>query len=282
MKLSTKSSNGKKMPYQTADVDFCVKAADVSDDGVFEGLASPFFGEPDGAGDIVISGAYKDTLLIGGRNGNGIAMLYQHQYDKPIGVWERMEEIEDGLYVRGRLNLEVQLARETYSLMKMGALKGLSIGFELPKLPNGDIDPDSYERVYDKKNDRWVTYLKKINLWEVSVVTFPCATNAVISDVKSLHECKTEREFENALRDSGLSKSKAQYVVSLIKPALRDSDGGNGKSMESETQANGMAELLMRLQSRNKEDVQGKAGTNTDEDVASKLLNALRQRKTAL
>ena len=231
---------------------FSVKQEDISDDGTFVGKASPFWGEPDSYGDIIVPGAYTETIQNGGRNGTGIAFLNQHHHDEPIGIWESIEEKEDGLYVKGRFNLDVQLAKERYSLLKMGALKGLSIGFDLPKLENGDIDPASFDIVYDKKLDMRITYYKKLVLWEISLVTFPAAISAQITTVKDFKNCITERDWEQVLRESGLSKAQAQYIVKLIKPSLRESKANMDGDNVTVNKTDDMNELLNGLKTLNK------------------------------
>ena len=92
----------------------------------FEGYAS-LFGVPDGAGDVVAPGAFATSLRK--RPAREVRMLYQHFAHEPIGVWETIREDGKGLYVRGRLTLDVVRAREVRALIADGALDGLSIGF---------------------------------------------------------------------------------------------------------------------------------------------------------
>lgn len=139
----------------------------VSPDGTFEGYAS-LFGVPDQGGDVVMPGAFRETLL--SRGASGIRMLFQHDPGQPIGVWEDIREDSRGLFVRGRLVTDVVRAREVLSLMRGGALDGLSIGFRTLK---GYRDPRS-----------GVRRLLKIDLWEISVVTFPMLSGARVSAVK--------------------------------------------------------------------------------------------------
>ncbi|MBL8235387.1 MAG: HK97 family phage prohead protease, partial [Bryobacterales bacterium] len=96
----------------------------------FEGYAS-LFGREDLSRDIVIPGAFKESLAR--RGPRGIRMLFQHDPAEPIGVWEQIEEDRKGLFARGRLMRDVARAREVLSLMKAGALDGLSIGFKAEK-----------------------------------------------------------------------------------------------------------------------------------------------------
>src|SRR6476646_9846116 len=104
-------------------------------DGTVEGYAS-LFGEIDQARDMMMRGAFAETLAA--RNIRRVPMLFQHDPSEPIGVWMELREDHRGLFARGRLIPEVARARELLSLLRAGALDGLSIGFRTVK---GNIDP---------------------------------------------------------------------------------------------------------------------------------------------
>jgi len=191
------------------DIPFEVKEVD-EQTGIFKGYGSTFGGKPDSYNDVIVNGAFSETLANGGRNGFGVAMLWQHKTDSPIGSWIELSEDKKGLPVTGKLTKGVQLADESLLLMKDKAIRGLSIGYDVPK--------DGYE--YDDKTG--IRYLKKINLWEISLVTFPANTRAQITTVKAIEDAKTERELETALRDAGLSQKQALIMVSRCKPYLRE------------------------------------------------------------
>ena len=95
-------------------------------DGTVEGYAS-LFGEIDQARDVVLRGAFADTLRT--RGVRRIPMLFQHDPAEPVGVWLELREDARGLYARGRLIPDVTRARELLSLLRAGAVDGLSIGF---------------------------------------------------------------------------------------------------------------------------------------------------------
>ena len=97
-------------------------------------------------------------------------MLYQHDPNQPIGVWEEIREDGRGLYVKGRLTTGVARAREVLSLMRAGALDGLSIGY----------------RTVRGRTDRktGIRQLIEVDLWEISVVTFPMLPEARVEAVK--------------------------------------------------------------------------------------------------
>jgi HK97 family phage prohead protease len=172
----------------------------VSADGVFEGYASLFEREDLGH-DVVMPGAFRDTLAA--RGPAGVRMLFQHNPAEPIGVWERLFEDARGLFAQGRLLLDVARAREVFSLMRAGAIDGLSIGFKALR-----ARPD---RV------RGIRRLEKIDLWEISIVTFPMLPEARVAALKSrpfAARLPTEREFERWLtRDAGLKRSEARAVM---------------------------------------------------------------------
>ena len=143
------------------------RISSLSPDGSFEGYAS-LFGTVDMGQDVVMPGAFAESLLK--RGPSGIKMLWQHQASQPIGSWQSVAEDGRGLKVKGRLNLNVSRAREILALMRDGALDGLSIGFKTEK------------SVRDKMTN--VRRLTKLDLWEISVVTFPMLPEARISAVK--------------------------------------------------------------------------------------------------
>jgi HK97 family phage prohead protease len=194
--------------------------SDIQDSGTFTGYGSTFGGKPDSYGDIIAPGAFSESIAKNGRGGMGIAMLYQHDHSQPIGIWKTVAQDSKGLIMEGQLALKTQRGAETYELMKMGALKGLSIGFDMPRDPTtGKIADDAIE-INEKRRTQ---LLKRINLWEVSPVTFAANTRARVTGVKSFEDAKTVREMEKLLRESGHSKSEAVYLASLFKSGLRES-----------------------------------------------------------
>ena len=167
--------------------------------GTFEGYAS-LFHRHDTGNDIVLPGAFRDSLKA--RGVRGIKMLFQHDANQPIGIWQSIKEDARGLYVKGRLMAEVARAQEVLSLMRAGALDGLSIGF----------------RAVKGRRDRatGLRRLEQVDLWEISVVTFPMHPDARVASVKSrpfVEAVPTERSFERWLtRDAGLTRSEARAI----------------------------------------------------------------------
>lgn len=188
------------MALKHLDTAFQIKA--VGDDGVFSGYGS-VFNVVDAYKEIVVPGAFSESL-----KNRQPAMLWQHRSAEPIGIYTSVKEDSVGLHVEGKLALKTSRGAEAYELLKMGALNGLSIGFV--------VRDESYDRVTG------INTLKKVDLWEVSPVTFPANDAARITEVKSLEDLKTLADCETFLREAGgFSKSQALALVARIKAASR-------------------------------------------------------------
>lgn len=145
-----------------------LQPARIAPDGLFEGYAS-LFRIADLGKDVVEPGAFRESLAR--RGASGIKLLWQHDPAEPLGRWLSLIEDGRGLFVRGRLSLAVGRAREVLALMREGAIDGLSIGFRAEK---ARTEPRTGLR-----------RLERIDLWEISIVTFPLLPQARISAVKS-------------------------------------------------------------------------------------------------
>ena len=155
-------------------------------DGSVEGYAS-LFGEIDASRDMVMRGAFADTLKL--RSLRRIPMLFQHDPAEPVGIWLELREDAHGLYARGRLIPDVARGRELISLIRQGAIDGLSIGFRTVK---GRIDPKTRIRK-----------LEALDLWEISIVTFPLLAGARVRAVKAASAPPRSRARAHAEREWG-------------------------------------------------------------------------------
>jgi HK97 family phage prohead protease len=157
----------------------------VEADGTFAGYAS-LFGLTDLGRDMVMPGAFRASLAK--RGPSGVKMLFQHDPNTPIGVWLDIREDGEGLFVKGRLTTDVGRAREVLSLMRAGALDGLSIGFRTVR---GKTDAKT-----------GVRQLHEVDLWEISVVTFPMLPEARVVSVKDAdaHLARTIRRATAVVR----------------------------------------------------------------------------------
>ena len=198
------------MSTKTIDFPFQLKA--LNDSGTFSGYGS-VFGVMDSYYDIVAPGAFADSLAAQKATGRLPALLWQHRSAEPLGIYTSMVEDNIGLKVDGQLALDTVRGAEAYTLLKMGAISGLSIGYATRE--------DSYDRVTG------VTTLKKVDLWEVSLVTFPANDVARVQGVKSIDLIEDLKSAEEYLREAGLSRTEAKAFISRLKNlGQRDADEG--------------------------------------------------------
>ena len=179
-----------KMDFDTGlEMKFCRfdEELSVSDDSGtkrIEGYAS-LFGARDQGGDIVQKGAYAASLKRLSDEKRRVKMLWQHDPTQPIGIWDEVREDDRGLFVKGRILDAVGKGREAAALIEAGAIDGLSIG---------------YRTVRATKNDKGLRLLTELELWEVSLVTFPMLPSARVGAKGEAPEEHAWRELAEALR----------------------------------------------------------------------------------
>ena len=212
--------------YKCRAFPFAVKSIEKT--GEFSGYLS-VFNNADSYRDVVLPGAFKDTLADWKEKDAMPPVLWQHKSAEPIGVFTSMKEDDKGLYTEGKLLVNhVAKAAEAHALLSHKAIRGMSIGYDVPE--------DGEE--YDGKAR--VNNLKKVNLWEGSIVTFPANQQSNVDAVKSMLErgdMPTLREFESLLRDAGYSRKVAAEIATggyksvLERELARGGGGADGKSL---------------------------------------------------
>lgn len=222
--------------------DFALKLKAVDDEtGTVEGYAS-VFGVRDSFNEVVMPGAFAESLARHKREGTSPLMLWQHDPWEPIGVWSDLAEDGKGLFNKGRLLLgqNVPIADKCYSLLKAEALWGESIGYrEVDVEPAKDGEPRK---------------LIKLDLVEISIVSFPANRRATVEAVKGEQswgklellarklrdgEPLPTKEFEDILREAGVPKSMATQIASVgyAKAIRSESEGNEAKAEAAVTSA---------------------------------------------
>ena len=158
----------------------------LKDGQVIEGYAS-VFGQTDRGNDIVEAGAYSRSLATLAGDGRRVKMLWQHDPAQPIGVWDEVREDARGLFVKGRILDGVAKGREAAELIAAGAIDGLSIG---------------YRTVTARKGEKGQRHLTELELWEVSVVTFPMLPDARVGAKGDEPEGGLLRDLAAAFQDA--------------------------------------------------------------------------------
>ncbi|WP_337958570.1 HK97 family phage prohead protease [Sphingomonas naphthae] len=209
------SSFGRKHSGALKVRDFDLTTKSVGDDGTFDGYGS-VWDVVDSYQEVVARGAFTESLAELKAKGRPVPVLWQHNARQPIGAWTDLIEDDHGLAGKGELLIdEVALAKEAHALMKRRIVTGLSIGYWVR------------ESSYDEKTG--IRTLTKLDLVEISLVTFPANDDARVEAVKfklAHGELPTDREMEKYLREAGFSKTRAAGLVShgLAELRRRESD----------------------------------------------------------
>jgi len=186
----------------------------------FEGYGATF-GNVDNGGDMIVQGAFKNSLL----KNRVIPVLYQHNSREPIGVFTELIEDSKGLYVKGKLPKDDAMVRDRIiPQMKVGSIAKMSIGYSV------------IDRVWEGQ----IRVLKEVELWEISLVTFPMNDQADVTGMKSESitkemvegEVKSIREAEEMLREAGFSQNGAKAMISIIRKT-GDKEDSERKFLES-------------------------------------------------
>lgn len=206
--IETKNALNESQHFNCGLIEIKLATGDgvTTDEMIFSGYGA-VFGNVDSYGDVIQKGAFKDTLRDAKKSDNWPAMLMQHggwgmgaDDMTPVGIWTSMEEDDIGLKVEGKL-ADTARGREAYGLLKMSprpAITGMSIGYMAKEFILG-TKPEEPRRT-----------LKRVDLMEVSLVTFPANGKARVQSVKS---DLTIRIAEQALRDVGFSQNEAKAIL---------------------------------------------------------------------
>lgn len=219
----------KNSPYGELDhkkLNFDVKMDESGkSEGTFSGFAST--SHLDRGGDIVLKGAFKRTLK---ERGDSVRILWQHDSKKPIGRPTLLEERDGGLYIEGKIS-DTELGREAMTLLKDGVIDSMSIGYS--------VNDSEY-------NGQGVRVIKDLDLYEVSLVTFPMNEKAKVTGVKD--DNLNVRDIEKVLRDAGYSRSQSKAIASAGVKCLREVDQESKEDNYLSELKTAIAELNSRLQ----------------------------------
>ena len=198
--------------WETKDFKFSV--SDLNDElGTFTGYAS-IFGAVDSYSDIVEKGAFKKTI----RDNGQFPLLWSHDVSTPVGVIKAKED-QTGLKVEGMLNLDVQRGREIRSLMKQGAIQGLSIGYQVVKSA-----PDEVDKVPVRK-------LQEVKLWEISPVVFGACPGATVAAVKA----EGDDMDTKATWDTAYINALPNAAFAVVEPGYKEGDNKNARHLPHHT-----------------------------------------------
>jgi HK97 family phage prohead protease len=210
--------------------DFQLRVKTLDDTGAFTGYASTY-GNVDLLGDICEAGCFKQAIQ---QQGRGFPLLWSHMQSEPIGL-ARISDSKEGLMVDGSLLLSDPAGQRAYGHLKLGSVRGLSIGFDVPK--------GEGKAVYQKDGTR---LLREVRLHEVSLVAVPANPRAQVVSVKSLGDV---RQVLRALREGDIDDDALSELKDInleLKRLLVDSDS-EAQTADALREVKALAGELARL-----------------------------------
>ena len=210
--------NSKSSAHLLKHRQMAFKAETIAEDGTFKGYGS-VFGIVDSYDELVAPGAFKDSLKEIAASGDPLPALWQHRSGEPIGGYNTLAEDSKGLVVEGFLLKDsIPRAAEAFALMKARIVTGLSIGY--------------YTLASSLDEKTGIRTLTKVDLQEISVVTFPANEDAQIDEVKSRiarGKLPSLSDFEDILREAGFSKTQAAVIANRGLKCLLDRSESGGE-----------------------------------------------------
>lgn len=217
------------MDTKTIELNFELKAS--NGEGGFEGYASAM--TLDRGGDIVDMGAFDRSLARHKARNTKPKMLWNHDPNKVVGVWDEFSQDDKGLYVKGRCIKSTTLGKDCHELLLAGAIDSMSIGYM------------TREAEYEEGGE--VRRLKEVDLWEVSLVTFPMNEDARVTAVKRI---ESVREVERILRDEGVPGNFAKLIAAHGFDEAKARIEGRREGDDDPISQEGLADLLNAIKSR--------------------------------
>ena len=194
------------------------------ENGIVEGYASTWTKTPDSYGDIVIKGAFTETLKKRKATGHPFPLCFNHDFDQIIGAVFEAEEDDYGLKISASF-LNTPAAQEKRELVKEGIVWQFSFAYSVL----GAEQPTEEE----KKQGIWQK-LTKLDLYEVSLVPVPANQTAIVTEVKNDEDVEVKAGKRNSAKDEALIRDAISALQALLDTA---EDQG-----EDETEANGAPE----------------------------------------
>lgn len=204
-----------------------IKSLDMkaADNGKIAGYFSTYEVTPDSYGDIIEKGAFTNTIAKRKATGHPFPLCFNHDFDKVIGTVDLIEDTDKGAYIEATF-LDTELAQDVRKYVQSGAVYQFSFAYDVLK----NRKPTAEEKANGVTN-----VLQEVEVFEISVVTVPANTNAVVTEIKSVEETETKSGRRNRKSDEDIIRSCIESLQSLLDENDADNSEEIGKA-ESETE----------------------------------------------
>lgn len=198
----------------------------VGDNGKVEGYASTWTTRPDSYGDIVIKGAFEETLKKRAATGHPFPLCYGHDLNQIIGKVDKIEEDDTGLKIEA-LFLSSALAQEKRELVKEGIVWQFSFAYEIL----GREMPTDEERAAGIMQK-----LTKLELYEISLVPVPANQTAIVTDIKGASDIEAKAGKRNSAKDADAIRQAITLLQGVL-GEIEESDDDDGKDNSKANEA---------------------------------------------
>lgn len=224
--------------YKTVQV--AIKAAGEGDglkEGQFTGYAS-VFGNKDSYGDVIVKGAFAESLKSYGETGAGIPVYWSHRMDDPsmnIGVTEEAKEDDHGLLVKVQLDLDTPTGAQVHRLIQQKRVKQMSFAYDVVK--QAEVDGGPWEGGY--------TELQELKVHEVSVVPIGANQETELLAVKvglgveRLKDAIDTAELGSLLADL---RGTLEKMATIFEKSEDEEDGDEDQEKSNEEAGDGNSE----------------------------------------
>lgn len=206
-------------------VPFKAREKEDGDGGTLVAYAATFDRDPDSYGDVIARGAFKDTLEKWAASDARIPLLFGHRTDDPemnLGAVIHAEEDERGLRIEASFDPDNQKAQYARKLVREGRLSKMSFAFDV--IEEGTITLE---------DGREANELRKVDLFEVSLVPIPANSHADVIDVKALRPEVDDVDSKLPADDTADDSSDADTVT------VTTEDGPSGDAGDDAPDAGG-------------------------------------------
>lgn len=200
------------------------------ENGTISGYFSTYDKEPDSYGDIIVPGAFTNTLKKREETGHPFPLCFNHDFSAVIGAVKSVKDTEKGPYIEAEF-LDTQLAQDVRKMLMSGAIYQFSFAYDVLKART------PYE---DEAKAGVMNVLEEVEVYEISVVTVPANQNAVATEVKSV-----DLETKQGKRNSKSDEDTINQIIALAQSLLGESEDTPEEeegSEEAEPEINAAAE----------------------------------------
>lgn len=197
------------------------KSAEEKDTGTISGYFSTYDREPDSYGDIIAPGAFTETIQKRKESGHPFPLCFNHDLNQIVGAVypENIEDTDKGPLMKEATFFDSPLAQEKRELVKSGVVYQFSFAYDV--LDAGEVTLE---------DGRKANELRKLDLFEISIVPIPANQNAVMTEVKA------------GRRNSQKDADDIRKAITLLQGVLGELEEADKPDGEDEAKANGAPE----------------------------------------